>query len=215
MQSATSAKQKCNENYLRRGQQRGTTASRVIYSNYRNWNEHFLSRERQRAPRYFCKRVFAWQCRPFCFHPPVTRFYIRLCAHIYKTFLLPFSPLQNFHPISQACHFLAKFVSVYGAKRNTQPRLCVPTMTRPTSMVSRLPVLCMQTENVTSTTAQWPVRGTVNFKNDQSEATTCHWYASSFQFVDALRHRRSLTFYYSWNASNVMFQFQFDNFTFL
>ncbi|KOX73935.1 hypothetical protein WN51_14013 [Melipona quadrifasciata] len=58
--------------------------------------------------------------------------------------------VQNFHPISQACHFLAKFVSVYGAKRNTQPRLCVPTMTRPTSMVSRLPVLCMQTENVFS-----------------------------------------------------------------
>lgn len=136
------------------------------------------------------------------FPPPGTRFYIRLCAHIYKTFLLPFSLLQNFHPISQACHFLAKFVSVYEAKRNTQPRLCVPTMTRPTSMVSRLPVLCMQTENVTSTTAQWPVRGTVNFKNDQSEATTCRWYASSFQFVDALRHRRSLTFYYSWNASN-------------
>lgn len=68
-----------------------------------------------------------------------------------RVFLGAFFPLlRYFHPISQACHFLAKLVSVCGQK-GARSDVCVRFHNgTPTSMASRLAALCMQTENVSS-----------------------------------------------------------------
>lgn len=96
------------------------------------------------------------------FHPLV---YIYIFIRT-RIFLGAFFPLlRYFHPISQACHFLAKLVSVCGQK-GARSDVCVRFHNGiPTSMVSRLAALCMQTENVSSPSMTGRRGGgTVNFR---------------------------------------------------
>lgn len=101
----------------------------------------------QTVPSDISIHIHKRQCCSFC---SILFRYIHLYVRTRIIFLGAFFPLRYFHPISQACHFLAKLVSVCGQK-GARSDVCVRFHNgTPTSMASRLAALCMQTENVSS-----------------------------------------------------------------